>query len=305
MSHTALQRFLLFPAERTDLLGLCQAWRQVRITAACQRQGRSALDPGHAWLLPGKVRGAWGQALLRGASPQARAGQPCPWTPPCALEALFRPQGQAAGGLELARPYVLAVSPDGDGRGLTVRLSLFGAAGEYALAAAEALVIALGEGTFHLAEAPERLEVTDREVGELEGPDLSQASLAARLGFITPLCQRRGNEVGLEAPSLLTGLANRLSSLARWHGLELVADWRQIKEIAQGLQWDFQGPGRVTWRRKSQRQDGREIPMAGLLGDLYLRGDLLSLAPLLALGERCHAGGHTSLGLGRYELSWL
>jgi hypothetical protein len=218
---------------------------------------------------------------------------------------LFRPQGQAAGGLELPRPYVLAVSLAPDGRGLSVRLSLFGAATEYALAAGEALVRALREGQFYIQETPESLEALDREITHLDGPDLAEASLTARLRFLTPLCQRRGNDLVLDPPSLMTGLANRLSALARWHGLELMEDWRALKDMAQGLQWELQGGAKVNWQRRSNRQQGRDIPMSGLLGDLYLRGNLLDLAPLLALGQRCHAGGHTAMGLGRYGLEWL
>lgn len=137
------------------------------------------------------------------------------------------------------------------------------------------------------------------------GPDPCEASLTARLRFVTPVCQRRGEQVGLHPPSLLTGLANRISSLARWHGVELREDWRALKDIANSLQWEFQNQAMVAWHRRSGRQDGREIPMAGLLGDLYLRGNLVPLAPILALGQRCFAGGHTALGLGRYELEWL
>lgn len=305
MASTALQQFLTEPPEQIGLLGLCQAWRQVDIFLPCQTRPPKPLAPETAWLLPGKLRGAWGQQLMRSASPETLAGQPCPWSPPCALEVLFRPQGQAAGGLELPRPYVLAVSLEPGQRGLSVRLSLFGAATEYALAAGEALVRALREGQFHIQDSPESLEVLGREITHLDGPDLAEASLTARLRFLTPLCQRRGNDLLLDPPSLMTGLANRLSGLARWHGLELAEDWRALKDMAQGLQWDLQGGAKVNWQRRSNRQQGRDIPMAGLLGDLYLRGNLLDLAPLLALGQRCHAGGHTAMGLGRYELEWV
>jgi len=309
MPATALQQFLLHPGQPIDLPGLCQAWRETVVSLAIRPAPAHArgLAPELAWRLPGRIRGAWGQQLMRAASPEALAGQPCPWSPPCALETLFRPQGNAAKGLELVRPYVLALDLEPGGPGMRLGLSLFGAAGDYAFAAAEALVCALREGAFHLGDAPLRLEVVEREIAERPGPDLALAdiSLSARLRFVTPVCQRRGDQVGLHPPSLITGLANRLSSLARWHGLELQADWRELKDIAHGLQWELQGQAQVGWQRRSGRQDGREIPMSGLLGDLYLRGDLPALAPLLELGQRCFAGSHTAMGLGRYELAWL
>jgi CRISPR/Cas system endoribonuclease Cas6 (RAMP superfamily) len=42
--------------------------------------------------------------------------------------------------------------------------------------------------------------------------------------------------------------------------------------------------------------------MGGRRQVVLLEGRLGPLMPLLAIGESCHAGSHTSLGLGRYRL---
>ena len=45
------------------------------------------------------------------------------------------------------------------------------------------------------------------------------------------------------------------------------------------------------------------IPLTGWLGRLTISGDLTPILPLLALGATCHAGSHTTLGLGAFSLT--
>lgn len=256
------------------------------------------------WVLAGKVRGAWGDELKRGASAQALAGEPCPWWPPCALDVFFRSQGKPAGGLEIAKPYVLRVDyPPEDGV-VDIELALFGLAGDYATAAAASLAAALQHNLrWALGRAP-GCEVAALEIAMAPAPDPGEGEFKACLHFVTPLNQRSGHESVLNPASLLTGLANRLSGLARWHGLELAADFQGLKRVAQSLQWEVSEGEHPHWLRQSRKQGGRFIPMEGFLGDLWLRGDLITLAPLLALGQRCHAGGRSALGMGQYVLEW-
>ena len=57
-----------------------------------------------------RVRGALGQALLEGASPAARQRHPCTWTPPCALDLLFRQR--PLGGLKAGAPPPYSLAAD-------------------------------------------------------------------------------------------------------------------------------------------------------------------------------------------------
>ncbi len=91
--------------------------------------------------LAGRIRGAFGEELLRGASPQSARGAPCPWEPPCAFEALFRKQGRMTPGTDFPSPWVLSIMPQRDD--LLVQMSLFGVGCEWGSAAAEALTVVL------------------------------------------------------------------------------------------------------------------------------------------------------------------
>lgn len=90
--------------------------------------------------LPGRLRGALGDALLAGASAEARAEQPCPWDPPCALDVLWGETGTMRRGVEIPRPFVIRVDPDPPD-GARVTLSLFGFATDWAEGVADALVL--------------------------------------------------------------------------------------------------------------------------------------------------------------------
>jgi hypothetical protein len=304
MTEFSLSGFLLEPEETVDPAGLCGLWSEHVVEAVCR------LDPAPwdlglpPWVLAGKVRGAWGDVLKDSASPRALAGEPCPWRPPCGLDVFFRAQGRLAGGLEIPKPFVIRVTYVPDKKLVVIELALFGLAGEYAPAAVQSLAAAL-QHRLRWARGQRagcRVEMlTLRQAGAVSP---LEGEYKACLRFITPLSQRSGRESIVNPASLVTGLGGRLSGLARWHGVELAADFAAIKGIAQGLQWEAQERDAPRWFRQSQRQGARGIPMSGFLGDIRLRGDLLALAPLLALGQRCHAGGRTSLGMGRYRLHW-
>ena len=300
----SLPQFLLKPGTTTDLFQLCEHWRETVLSITCQ------LDPCPwelgipPWVLAGKVRGAWGEELKRSASPQALAGEPCSWHPPCALDVFFRSQGNITGGLEICKPFVLRIDYAPNQNQVKMELSLFGLAQDYATAASASLACAL---IHRLRWAPGRqsgCKINDLKIETASGPMCAEAGMKARMKFISPLNQRKGNQCVVNPPSIITGMGSRLSGLARWHGLELKEDFSLIKDIAYSLQWEYEVREFPKWFRRSHKQGGKEIPMEGFLGDLWLRGDLVSLAPLLALGQRCHAGGRTALGMGRYHLHW-
>lgn len=79
-------------------------------------------------------------ALGPSASPAARAGRPCTWQPPCALDVFLREQLRVKGD-GLPKPYILFWRQEGQFMEVTLRI--FGTACDWAPAAAEALVAAM------------------------------------------------------------------------------------------------------------------------------------------------------------------
>lgn len=111
-----------------------------RVQVVCPGHGRLADHLG----IPARVRGAWGRALARGASPEALAGGPCLWPAPCAYDLFFNTHDHLTARLALPKPYVLRL--ERVGRDLCVTLTLFGIAADWAGEAADALVRALRGG---------------------------------------------------------------------------------------------------------------------------------------------------------------
>jgi hypothetical protein len=292
---------LLTPARRLDLAALTAAWFTSCVELRCRDVAGLARDPA----VPGKLRGALGAALAMTASTEARAGHPCPWQPPCALDVLFRRQGRITPGLELPKPYVLALFPDG--ADLVLRLTLFGLATDWTEMVAEALVRAL-RGPLSLGAS---LAIVDRRYWSEEGVGVPEARSALIMAFATPLQLRPRRRAADEAGageggfvSLMMSLGNRLSGLARWHDALLEADWQALKAQAAGLEVRPLTRVPVGWQRYSRRQR-RWIPAAGVETVLLVQGELDPAGPLLhllVLGESAHVGSHATLGQGRYEL---
>lgn len=115
----AIGERLRAPQTRLDLEGFVEAIEYVTITFELEGVASLALDPA----LPGRIRGAFGEALLPGASPEAAAGRPCPFDPPCGFEVLFRRQGRMTSGTDFPNPWMISIEPR---RGhLKVMLTLF------------------------------------------------------------------------------------------------------------------------------------------------------------------------------------
>lgn len=297
---------LAAPMNVAGLTDLPQRWFHAEVVALCQ--------PPHGWsvgdlvddpALPGRLRGAWGRQLLNTASPAARLGGACSWSPPCAYDPLFRDH-PALKGMETPKPYVIAADPVPDESGrMALRLTLFGFATDWLESAADAWIMALRSGVAMPDGLHAALESLDRRITVHEGLPLSPPPAAARLTFVTPLCLRRGGATHGGVGALFSSLGNRLSGLARWQDTTVAADWRGLKDHAATLQIDESGLRPVAWRRHSARQGDTPIRMEGLRGVVTLSGDLAPLWPLLTLGALTHAGSHAAQGLGRYELEPL
>lgn len=282
------------PASPTEL---AKAWRIARIRVLCPGHARLAENPN----TPAKIRGAWGRALALGASDAALGGGPCNWPSPCAYDLFFNAQGSLTGRMEIPKPFVIAV--DAAGRDLLVTLSVFGVAGDWGGEAADALVRAL-RGGLDQGQTRTPVAVAGRDIELIDGlmPPLGERGLA--LEFLTPLALRDGQDVHANPVSLLTGLANRVGGLARWHGVMLDLDPAALKAEAElvggrGRWSDLRTP--APWRRGSKAQ-GRSNTMEGVLGTLHLGPMSSDMAALLASGATCHAGSRTAHGMGRFRV---
>lgn len=292
------------PAGATELVDLPGVWFHAHVvTPFAPPRGWSAArlltDPA----MPGRLRGAWGRRLLEMASLPTRDERPCPWSPPCAYDPLFR-ERRALPGLEAPKPYVIALDPRPEGL-VEARLTLFGFATDWLEAAAEAWVLALRGGIAMPDGLRAAVEPLDRRLVVVEDVEPTPPPIAAVLRFVTPLCLRRGGAVHGDVGALFSSLGNRVSGMARWMDRAVTADWAALRDHAAGLTIDARHMEPVSWTRYSARQGDRAIPMEGLSGPLAIAGDLAPIWPLLTLGATCHAGSHAAQGPGRYLLEPL
>jgi len=244
-------------------------------------------------------------AMGPGASPAARAGKPCDWHPPCALDIFCREQIRSDRGLGLPKPYVIEVTPGADT--LRVTLRVFGLAGYWFPAAAEAMVAGI---------------TTILPWARLSGSNMAPPRIAARRMLRDPLppapagCQRLrlaltapldvtssrpAAAAGKVAGPFLPQLLRRVSELSRWNGVTLAPDAARVlalrlREVAEDTAALKPGT-HFSPNAKGQRRR-RQV----LRGEMRLRGDIASIWPLLAMGMRCHLGRGAVEGLGAFRL---
>ena len=298
----AIRARLIAPEAEATVEELAACWFAETIELTIEGYGKLASDPG----LPGRIRGAFGEALMAGASAEALAGKPCIFDPPSAFEVLFRKQGRMTKEYEFPSPWVMGVSAKGSS--LLLNLTLFGFASDWMPAAAEALTRAATEltdwkGRTGLFLPP--LKLTSRITRHTRGVSYPAAPPGVEIAFLSPLAMS-GHDPRQQPVSLLTGLGARLSGLARWHGLSLdMGDvCKSIKRAANQFHYVFEEVEEAGWNRGSERQN-RRIPMRGIVCHLEIRGELAPAAAVLALGETCHMGADVAFGCGRYRiLSW-
>lgn len=169
----------------------------------------------------------------------------------------------------------------------------------------DALVAALGEG---LSVVPERkafrVPWTILEASWIRSESISVPSpgTSARLAFRTPVRLGPRRAMAAQWPDLIVALADRAVRLGRWQALHIEPSLGEWRRLAERTAFRELGMFPVVWDRRSGVQGGKRIPMMGLIGKLDIVAPPEALMPLLALGETMHAGGHTSLGLGRYAL---
>lgn len=308
-------------------------YRTFWIEAAADRPLRI---PGHAGAL---LRGTFGNALR---DMVCATGAPtcdgCRLATNCRYREIFFPLPPESGHAlqkfsAIPAPYVLHVS-DNDrlgfdaGQPLRFGVTLIGRAGQHVSLVVRALVRALatgwtrqrvelairaiqlqtaeGEAPLTVRDTAAPLPATDR----LDGAGVVTKNPGPRrivLRFTSPAHLRQENRTasatGLQARTVLMGLARRTSLLADFHGESpLGLDFPALAELAGQARIVSRDLAWREWRRYSARQ-GREMPMGGLVGQLEIEGPLQPFLPLLAFGRRLHLGKHASFGLGAYEFS--
>lgn len=281
-----------------DLARLAELWRMEELHVLIRGHGTLAADP---WTLH-RFRGALGHALAPGASAQALLGKPCPFRPPCGF-ALFHEAVDPDGlGLINDRPFTIEVDDlNGD---LLICLRLFGQAADWGAEFMAAMVAACRAGldADPGVRPPLPVDGAMRQTATLPAP--LPPGLGLLVETVTPIVQKSDGQsrTTLVVPSLLTALARqRLSGLARWHGLlagwdmtAIVAAANAIRDLAQDLTTPARFP---TGRDKGRLRDAHS-------GHLRLPPPPPELVPLWRLASAVHLGADTAYGAGRVRL-WL
>jgi hypothetical protein len=290
------------PQEVVTLAALAANWRRGMVTFRLRGLAPLIVDVG----LPGRIRGALGTRLALSASAPALADRPCPWSPPCAFEVLWRKQGRLNSGFDHASPWVLDLDVfRGD---LEVTLTVFGFANDWLAAAVEAMAAALTHDVDWRGKTNlfvPRIDIVGRRVAEALGIAPLPPATGFVLNFLSPLALT-GADPRDRPAALLTGIGQRLEGLARWHDVTLGFAYERPALAARicDLDYRFSDCDTVSWRRGSRRQD-RSIPMRGLMGSMEVGGASIrdrDLGIMLALGATCHIGADVAFGCGRYSL---
>lgn len=294
---SAIAHRLASPARHLPLAALGDTWVQATISARIAGHGVLARD----LALLRRIRGGIGDILLESASADAIAGRPCPWDPPCALDILFREQGRK-GQHGIPKPYVLAA--ERSGRDLTVRMTLFGFAVDWAAAATHALVATLQHRIAWRAQRPDlflpKHAVTDVSLTSSEGLRLPPPRDAAEIEFLTPM-NAEGDDPVERPATLFVRLARRIAGLALWHDIAVEEDWPRLAAAWDAVRYDLGFLRRGERARHSGRL-GKSFSVETVTGVLRMTDLAPELWPLLALGQETHVGKGASEGFGRFAL---
>lgn len=300
---TGIAETLASPVATTDIEGLARSWFETNITWNLAGYSQLVADVG----LPGRLRGAFGRALMASASPEALGGLPCPWSPPCAFDALFRKQGRMNAGLDFPSPWIIRT--DAHRGDLLITLRLFGFAADWAPAAVEAMSSSILTGTNFADDTRSRLQaptISGRTIKTVSGltPPSGGTDSSLLVTFATPVAL--SSHSAIEHPrSLMKSAFQRLSGLARWHNLALEEDLAGTREAVERLGFTWRKSESVAWSRGSRRQD-RTIKMVGYLGTLLIGGDEADVALVrdaLGIATRCHIGADVAFGCGRFDVT--
>ncbi|WP_284180404.1 CRISPR system precrRNA processing endoribonuclease RAMP protein Cas6 [Rhabdaerophilum sp. SD176] len=277
---------ILNPSLTLDPKSFVEIWRHEEIRVVCLRPPVLEDHPD----LPVRIRGALGRILADMPPPMSYRHDP--FNRPRAFPYLF---GDAA----TARP--LAIACDIVGRELTVTISLFGSARIWSDQVREALLQALTEGISMRTEGRVRypLKPIDCMVRTTSAAPPSAVINQTTFRFLSPVAVRDGARLSASPASLLWAMITRIRNLAGWFGVSLEEDWAELHKICLEARVNDSTLLPIYFRRYSQRQRDRRIPMMGFVGTIRMEGDLSRLAAFLTLSNYTHIGSHAALGFGR------
>lgn len=247
------------------------------------------------------IRRSFLGALGPGASDAARAGKPCNWDPPSALDVFCREQLRGPKGDGLPKPYVIEVQADrGD---LLVTLRVFGMANDWFMVATEAMA----EG-FRTILPWERLYPGRKAAPAILARDISIGNLrpiptdvhTVRLVFTAPT-DIAGKDPRPAPHLILTRLQRRVDAISRWNGLGLSDDAGRML-ASQLRQFSFDASALVVGNHLSPNACGEVRRKETMTGILAVTGNIPLIWPLLAMGEKCHLGRGAVEGLGTFRL---
>lgn len=238
--------------------------------------------------LPGRLRGAWGRALLDTGASGADAA-----------DLFFGRTGSAH------KPFSL--SAEDTGGELHVSLALFGVADQHRAAAFDALMTGLTEGEgIALTDAPhaERRALRLLHAGwtRREGVETFGVADTARLVFRTPVKIGPRDTLGATYSDIWVSAAIRAAAMARWSGLDLAPGVGRVRALANAMAYRDDGLAPRRWDRWSSRKPGLRRAMMGMEGTLTIERWREELTPLLHLAQVLHVGANVSFGLGRFEI---
>lgn len=288
---------LAAPPLRVSLPELAEQWRTTSLRLLCEP--KHPVEPG-VWLAHA-VRGAWGNALMR----RFATARTSPFPRAAAFDVFFGTHGQITSRRQIPKPYVFSV--DRRGRTIELVLTLLGFADYWRPEAGQAFIEAVETG-ITVAEGKRfrpGWKILDAEWHRQEGLDYPASTPVLVIVFETPWRIGIRGAIGTRLGEFPMSLLERASGLARWHDCRLEADWSGWRSLSRATRFSNVALQGMTWTRRSARQGGRAIPEKGLIGRFAIDEPDDRLLPALAIGQTCHVGAESSLGLGRFTVGGM
>jgi hypothetical protein len=237
-----------------------------------------------------RIRGALGRKLMPLGGPVQHRHDP--FDRPAPYPYLY---GSGA----VARPFT--IDCDVVGQQVIVDLRLFGDARIWADQVRDALLSALEDGIAVRAESRIRYAITPIDcMMRRKAADLPPAEVrSVHLTFLTPVAVRDGSRLTASPAAYLWAAVTRTRDLAPWLGARVVARWDDLRAAVDDIAVVSNDVIPVRFRRWSQRQRDKNIPMMGFMGSVRLSGRLTEFAPFLSIANETHIGSHAALGFGR------
>lgn len=293
-----LERRLGQPMLQESLPTLLGLWRTVRQDWVCRVP--PGLEDG-PWL-GGAIRGAIGHRLLAqamdGPPSGARDGGRIP-----TYSVFYRTH--AIHGVRMAVPVPWALAVERRGGLLHLSITVFGFAvywePDLRQAVAEALHGGIALKPLGAIRAPFPVQDMTLCVEDSFRPAFEMGR-SAMIVMRSPLILKRGPALKGRIEDFLPSLADRIAGLARWQDIRLPFDRDELKALGRSVPILDAELTPVAWLRRSGRQGGREIPVAGYMGRFTLGHIPWPFDLMLPLGPQVHTGAGAAFGLGRFDV---